>query len=162
MQCAGKQLPPRECKNLCANLAQYCQINRHKWAGPFMQPVGVEGLGYVIEKPMDFSTVKSKMEAKMICSLLRRLHMQKWLGSLSLELDDVDTHLEEFRELVLQNCRKMSTEETKRLGAALTQLSSEDLNKALLIVAQNNLNFQAAADEVFLDMDFSEFIDIMG
>ena len=47
----------------------------------------------------------------------------------------------------------MTTEEKRRLGAALTQLSPEDLNKALLIVAQNDPNFQAAADEVFLDMD---------
>ncbi|XP_031105169.1 transcription factor GTE6-like [Ipomoea triloba] len=45
------------------------QITQHKWAGPFMQPVDVEGLGLhdyyqVIEKSMDFSTIKNKMEAK--------------------------------------------------------------------------------------------------
>ncbi|KAI4297661.1 hypothetical protein L6164_037543 [Bauhinia variegata] len=45
------------------------QISQHKWAGPFLQPVDVEGLGLhdyyeVIDKPMDFSTIKSKMEAK--------------------------------------------------------------------------------------------------
>lgn len=47
----------------------------------------------------------------------------------------------------------MSTEEKRRLGTALTQLSPEDLNKALLIVAQNNPSFQATAEEVDLDMD---------
>nr|XP_027118847.1 transcription factor GTE6-like isoform X1 [Coffea arabica] len=209
------------------------QITQHKWAGPFMQPVDVEGLGLhdyfdVIEKPMDFSTVKSKMEAKdgngyknvrEICADVRLIfknamkyneervdeHVmaktllgkfeEKWLQLLpkvheeekrrkeeeaeaqfdiqlaqeaahakmakdlsielyfDVQLDDVDAHLEELRELVLQNCRKMTTEEKRRLGAALTQLSPEDLNKALLIVAQNDPNFQAAADEVFLDMD---------
>lgn len=203
------------------------QITQHKWAGPFMQPVDVEGLGLhdyfdVIEKPMDFSTVKSKMEAKdgngyknvrEICADVRLIfknamkyneerddvHVmaktllgkfeEKWLQllpkvdeeekrrkeeeaeaqldiqlaqeaahakmakDLSMELEDVDVHLEELRELVLHNCRKMTTEEKRRLGAALTQLSPEDLNKALLIVAQNDPNFQASADEVLLDMD---------
>ncbi|KAF5749310.1 transcription factor GTE1-like [Tripterygium wilfordii] len=41
----------------------------HKWAWPFMQPVDVEGLGLhdyyqVIDKPMDFSTIKNLMEAR--------------------------------------------------------------------------------------------------
>lgn len=47
----------------------------------------------------------------------------------------------------------MSSEEKRRLGTALTQLSPDDLNKALLIVAQNNPNFQATAEEVDLDID---------
>ncbi|GFY81712.1 hypothetical protein Acr_01g0015200 [Actinidia rufa] len=41
----------------------------------------------------------------------------------------------------------------KRLGTALTRLSADDLNKALLIVAQNNPNFQVTAEVVDLDMD---------
>ncbi|TKY72637.1 Transcription factor GTE1 [Spatholobus suberectus] len=45
------------------------QIIQHKWAWPFMDPVDVEGLGLhdyyeIIEKPMDFSTIKRKMDAK--------------------------------------------------------------------------------------------------
>ncbi|TYH19852.1 hypothetical protein ES288_A05G384700v1 [Gossypium darwinii] len=45
------------------------QITQHKWAWPFMQPVDVKGLGLhdyyeIIEKPMDFSTIKNQMEAK--------------------------------------------------------------------------------------------------
>ncbi|XP_057982575.1 transcription factor GTE1-like [Malania oleifera] len=45
------------------------QITQHKWAWPFMQPVDVKGLGLhdyyeVIEKPMDFGTIKNQMEAK--------------------------------------------------------------------------------------------------
>lgn len=47
----------------------------------------------------------------------------------------------------------MSSDEKRRLGTALTQLSPDDLNKALLIVAQNNPNFQATAEEVDLDID---------
>ncbi|XP_010524841.1 PREDICTED: transcription factor GTE6 [Tarenaya hassleriana] len=45
------------------------QITQHKWAWPFMHPVDVEGLGLhdyyeIIDKPMDFSTIKNQMEAK--------------------------------------------------------------------------------------------------
>lgn len=49
--------------------------------------------------------------------------------------------------------RKMSTEEKKNLGTALTRLSPEDLCKALEIVAENNPSFHATAQEVDLDMD---------
>ncbi|CAK7325505.1 unnamed protein product [Dovyalis caffra] len=50
----------------------------------------------------------------------------------------------------------MSTEEKRKLGAALTRLSPEDLTKALEIVAQNNPGFQATAEEVDLDIDAQE------
>ena len=49
--------------------------------------------------------------------------------------------------------RKTSTEEKRKLGAALTRLSAEDLSKALEIVAQSNPSFQATAEEVHLDID---------
>ncbi|KAK2985187.1 hypothetical protein RJ640_010476 [Escallonia rubra] len=203
------------------------QLTQHKWAGPFMQPVDVEGLGLhdyyeVIEKPMDFSTVKNKMEAKdcsgyknvrEVCADVRLIfknamkynderddvHVmaktllakfeEKWLQllpkvdeeekrrkeeeaeaqldiqlaqeaahakmarDLSIELDEVDMHLEKLREQVIQRCRRMSIEEKRRLGTALTRLSPEDLNKALQIVAENNPSFLATSEEVDLDMD---------
>ena len=47
----------------------------------------------------------------------------------------------------------MTTEEKRKLGSGLSQLSPEDLTKALEIIAQNNPTFQAAAEEVDLDMD---------
>ncbi|XP_073028551.1 transcription factor GTE1-like [Primulina eburnea] len=203
------------------------QITQHKWAGPFMQPVDVVGLGLhdyyqVIEKPMDFSTIKSKMEAKdgtgyknvrELCADVRLIfknaikyneerddvHVMaktlldkfetKWLQllpkvdeeenrlkdeeadlqldiqlaqeaahakmarDLSFELDEVDMHLEELRDTVLQKCRKMSTEEKKRLGTAIARLSPEDINKALEIVAQNDPNFQAIGETVEVDIN---------
>ncbi|PIN15891.1 hypothetical protein CDL12_11465 [Handroanthus impetiginosus] len=202
-------------------------ITRHKWAGPFMQPVDVVGLGLhdyyeVIEKPMDFSTIKSKMEAKdgtgyknvrEICADVRLIfknamkynkerddvHVMaktlldkfegKWLDllpevdkeekmrkkeeaemqqdmhlaqeaihakmarDLGFELDDVDAHLEKLREMVLQKCRKMTTEEKKRLGRAITQLSPEDINKALEIIAQNDPTMQSGGDTVEVSID---------
>ncbi|GAY47443.1 hypothetical protein CUMW_104600 [Citrus unshiu] len=221
------------------------QITQHKWAWPFMHPVDVEGLGLhdyyeVIEKPMDFSTIKNKMDGKdgtgyrnvreiyadvrlvfknamkynderddvhvMAKSLLEKFE-EKWLQllpkvmeeekrqeeeeakaqldmqltqeavqtnkakELRSELNEVDMQLENLRETVIQKCRlkmrtfgnqnalvsqifqKMSTEEKKNLGTALTRLSPEDLCKALEIVAENNPSFHATAQEVDLDMD---------
>ncbi|KAJ0960796.1 hypothetical protein J5N97_001297 [Dioscorea zingiberensis] len=45
------------------------QILKHQWAGPFMDPVDVEGLQLhdyykIIKKPMDFNTIKNRMEEK--------------------------------------------------------------------------------------------------
>lgn len=52
----------------------------------------------------------------------------------------------------------MSTEEKKRLVEALTLLAPDDLDKALLIVAENNPTFQATAEHVDLDMDTQVFV----
>ncbi|KAB5573318.1 hypothetical protein DKX38_000512 [Salix brachista] len=203
------------------------EITRHKWALPFMEPVDVEGLGLhdyyeVIEKPMDFCTIKNRMEAKdgtgyknvreiyadvrlvfknamkynderddvhvMARTLLEKFE-EKWLQLLpkvaeeeksrekeqtatqvatklaeqasyanmaqylSNELHGVDMQLERIRKMVVHNSRKISTEEKKKIGTALTQLSHQDLIRALEIVAEHNLSFQATAQEVNLDMD---------
>lgn len=49
--------------------------------------------------------------------------------------------------------RKMTTEEKKRLGSAITRLSPEDINKALEIIAQNDPTFQAGGETVEVDID---------
>ncbi|TXG48420.1 hypothetical protein EZV62_027714 [Acer yangbiense] len=204
-------------------------ITQHKWAWPFMQPVDVEGLGLhdyyevsvyqVIEKPMDFSTIKNNMDGfgyknvreiyadvrlvfknamkynderddvhVMAKSLLEKFE-EKWLlllpkvveeekrqeeeetkaqldmqltqealhanmaRDINSELNEVDMQLEKLRETVVQKCRKMTTDEKKKLGAALTRLSPNDLDKALKIVAEYNPSFQPTAQEVDLNMD---------
>ncbi|XP_021753140.1 transcription factor GTE1-like [Chenopodium quinoa] len=203
------------------------QITQHKWAWPFMEPVDVKGLGLndyyeIIEKPMDFSTIKKQMEAKddsgykhvrEICADVRLVfknamkyndekndfHVmartllakfeEKWLQFLpkvaeeekrreeeeadvqfsmqlaqeatyakmareiSTELFEADIHLEDLREQLVQRCRKMSTEEKRQLGTALTRLSTDDLSGALEIVALSNPGFVANAEEVDLDID---------
>ncbi|KAF3683881.1 hypothetical protein FXO38_00532 [Capsicum annuum] len=48
---------------------------------------------------------------------------------------------------------KISIEEKRNLGIALTKLSPDGLSKALEIVAQNNPLFPASAEEVELDID---------
>ncbi|KAM6576013.1 hypothetical protein CsatA_024340 [Cannabis sativa] len=205
----------------------FYQITQHKWAWPFLEPVDVEGLNLldyyeVIEKPMDFGTIKTKMEAKdgngyknvreiyadvrlvfknamkyndekddvhvMAKTLLEKFE-EKWLQLLpkvaeeekkreeeeakallemritrevkyanmakdtSTKLYEIDIQLRELKERVVQKCRRMSTEEKRKLGSALTRLSPEDISKALEIVAENNPSFQATAQEVDLDID---------
>ncbi|XP_047333453.1 transcription factor GTE1-like [Impatiens glandulifera] len=203
------------------------QVTQHKWAIPFMKPVDVVGLGLhdyyeIIEKPMDFSTIKKRMDCKdgsgykhvrdiwvdvrlifknamkyndekhdvheMAKHLLSKFE-EKWLNiypkiaeedkrleedeaemqfdmrlthevahakmarDLNNELDEVDLHLEELKGLVLEKCRKMTTEEKRRLATHLTRLPPDDLNEALMIVAEDNPCFQATATEVELDID---------
>ncbi|PIN07453.1 hypothetical protein CDL12_19983 [Handroanthus impetiginosus] len=144
------------------------QITQHKWAWPFMQPVDVEGLGLydyyqIIDRPMDFSTIKNQMEAKdgtgykhvrEICSDMRLV----FKNAMKYNDEKSDVHvmaktlLEKFEEKWLHFLPKV-TEEKRKLGVALAKLCPEDLTKALEIVAQNNLNFQATAEEVELDIN---------
>ncbi|KAB2601748.1 transcription factor GTE1-like [Pyrus ussuriensis x Pyrus communis] len=72
---------------------------------------------------------------------------------LSNELFEIDVYLRNLRQTVVQKCRKMSSDDKRKLSTALSQLSAEDLSKALEIVAQSNPNFQATAQEVDLDID---------
>ncbi|OQU75782.1 transcription factor GTE1 isoform X2 [Sorghum bicolor] len=69
------------------------------------------------------------------------------------ELNQINRKLEELRKMVVHRCRKMTTDEKRKLGAGICHLSPDDLNKALEIVAQDNPSFQTKAEEVDLDMD---------
>ncbi|XP_022939038.1 transcription factor GTE6-like [Cucurbita moschata] len=96
---------------------------------------------------------EEEAEALLNVQLAHEAARAKMARDISNEIYEVDSKLEELRELVMQNCRKISTEEKRELGAALTKLSPEDLSKALEIVAENNPSFQATAEEVDLDID---------
>ncbi|KAK7277309.1 hypothetical protein RIF29_18460 [Crotalaria pallida] len=96
---------------------------------------------------------EEEAEAQLAMQLAQEAAHAKMARDLSNELYEVDMHLEELREMVIRRCRKMSTEEKRKLGAALTELSPEDLSKALAIVAENNPSFQTNVEEVDLDMD---------
>jgi hypothetical protein len=96
---------------------------------------------------------EEESESQSDIQLAQEATHAKMARELRSELDEVDVHLEKVREMVLQKCRKMSTEEKKRLVEALTRLSPDDLEKALQIVAQNNPSFQVTAELVDLDMD---------
>ncbi|XP_021897875.1 transcription factor GTE6 isoform X2 [Carica papaya] len=96
---------------------------------------------------------EEETQAKLDMQLAQEAAHAKMARDISNELFEVDMRLEELREMVVQKCRKVSTEEKRNLGADLTQLSPEDLTRALEIVAQSNPGFQARAEEVDLDID---------
>ncbi|KAE9617498.1 putative chromatin remodeler Bromodomain family [Lupinus albus] len=96
---------------------------------------------------------EEEAEAQLAMQLAQEAAHAKMARDLSNELYEVDMHLEELREMVVRRCRKLSTEEKRKLGVALTRLSPEDLGKALAIVAENNPSFQSNVEEVDLDMD---------
>lgn len=56
-------------------------------------------------------------------------------------------------KLIEKFCRRMSTEEKKKLSSALTSLSPENLDRALLIVSHDYPSFHATSQEVDLDID---------
>ncbi|XP_052199900.1 transcription factor GTE6-like [Diospyros lotus] len=96
---------------------------------------------------------EEEVEARLNMQLAQEAAHARMARDLSTELYEVDMHLEELREMLVQKCRKMSTKEKRKLGVDLTRLSPENLSKALEIVAQNNPNFHATAEEVDLDID---------
>ncbi|XP_057981371.1 transcription factor GTE1 [Malania oleifera] len=118
------------------------QITQHKWAGPFMQPVDVEGLGLhdyyeVIDKPMDLGTIKNQMEAKDATGYKNVRDMQadvrlvfknaiKYNDERSLVYVMAKTLLENFDEKCLQLLPKVIEEETRQeVKEEPTQLEME-------------------------------------
>ncbi|KAM4087991.1 hypothetical protein ACB094_07G037400 [Castanea mollissima] len=93
------------------------------------------------------------VEAKLNMQRAQDAAYAKMARDLSSELYEFDMHLKNLREMVVQKCRKISSEEKRSLGTALTHLTPEDLSKALEIVAETNPSFQATAQEVDLDID---------
>ncbi|KAL6328319.1 hypothetical protein AAG906_034462 [Vitis piasezkii] len=96
---------------------------------------------------------EEEAEAQLDMHLAQEAAHAKMARDISNELFEIDMHLDDIREIIVQKCRKTSTEEKRKLGAALSRLSAEDLSKALEIVAQCNPSFQATAEEVHLDID---------
>ncbi|KAJ9545427.1 hypothetical protein OSB04_025134 [Centaurea solstitialis] len=96
---------------------------------------------------------EEEAEAQLSIQRAQEAAHAKMARDLSNELYEADMHLEQLRETVVQKCRKMSIEDKRNLGIALTQLSPEDLSKALDIVAQHNPSFHSTAIEVDLDID---------
>ncbi|XP_058778983.1 transcription factor GTE6-like [Vicia villosa] len=96
---------------------------------------------------------EEEAEAQLAMQIAQEAAHAKMARDLSNELDEIDAHLEELREMVVKRCRKMSSAEKRNLGIDLARLSAEDLSRALDIVAQANPSFQANADEVELDIN---------
>ncbi|XP_042014869.1 transcription factor GTE6-like isoform X2 [Salvia splendens] len=96
---------------------------------------------------------QEEAEAKANTQLALEASHAKLAREISTELYDIDMHIDELREMVVKQCRNITIMEKRKLGVALANLSPEDLNKALEIVAQGNLDFQANDEEVELDIN---------
>lgn len=96
---------------------------------------------------------EEETELRLGMQLAQEAANAKTARHLSNDLSELEGHLDELREQVLQKCRQMSVEDKRKLGDSLFRLSPDDLNKALEIIAQNNPTFQARAEEVDIDMD---------
>ncbi|GER52252.1 bromodomain-containing protein [Striga asiatica] len=96
---------------------------------------------------------EEESEMQLDMQLAQEVAQAKLVRHLGFELDKVDAHLKELKEIALQKCRKMTTEEKKRLGTAITRLAPDDINKALEIIAQNEPTFQTAGEVVEVDID---------
>ncbi|KAJ8557172.1 hypothetical protein K7X08_002797 [Anisodus acutangulus] len=106
------------------------QITQHKWAWPFMQPVDVEGLGLhdyyeIIDRPMDFSTIKNQMEARNGAGYKHVREIWADVGlvfknAMKYNDEKSDVHLmaktlqEKFEEKWLQLLPKVNEEEKRR------------------------------------------------
>ncbi|KAI7756090.1 hypothetical protein M8C21_030967 [Ambrosia artemisiifolia] len=96
---------------------------------------------------------EEEAEAQLSMQRTQEAAHAKMARDLSNELYETDMQLEELRETVVQKCRKMSNEDKRNIGIALTQLCPEDLSKALDIVARHNPSFQSTAAEIDLDIN---------
>ncbi|KAI9074015.1 hypothetical protein K1719_044015 [Acacia pycnantha] len=96
---------------------------------------------------------EEEAEANLDMQHAREATYANMARELSSELVEVDKDLKDLKEMVIQKCRKLTSEEKRILGTALSKLSPENISKALQIVAENNPNFQATAREVDLDID---------
>ncbi|KAL5063462.1 hypothetical protein RYX36_025199 [Vicia faba] len=90
---------------------------------------------------------------QIICLMYLGVYKMVYAINLFFQLDEVDLRLTKLKEMVIQNCRKLSTGERKNLVSALAKLSPENLQRALGIVAENNPSFECTQVEVVLDLD---------
>ncbi|KAL5541471.1 hypothetical protein UlMin_009181 [Ulmus minor] len=99
------------------------------------------------------SRADEEAEAQIEMQLAQEFAYAKMARDISNELHEVDAYLRRCREVVVQRCRRMSSEEKKVLGDAIVRLAHEDITRALEIVAENNPSIQTSSQEVDLNFD---------
>ncbi|KAA8539344.1 hypothetical protein F0562_026036 [Nyssa sinensis] len=105
---------------LCLLLIELGQITQHKWAWPFMHPVDVEGLGfhdYYEEKRRE----EEEAEAQLNLQLAQEAAHSKVARDLSNELYELNMHLEELREMLVQKCSSVLLDQSI-MGLALVDI----------------------------------------
>ncbi|CAJ1975976.1 unnamed protein product [Sphenostylis stenocarpa] len=81
------------------------------------------------------------------------LSMVTVLAYMLFQLCDVEMHLKNLKEMVIEKCRKISVRERLELVKSFNRLNLDNLNKALQIICENDPTFQPDAPEVNLDLD---------
>lgn len=97
--------------------------------------------------------IEEEAQAQLDIQLAQETTYANKAKDISTELYEVDMQLKSLKEMVVQKCRKLSTQEKKMLGVTLGKLTLENLYRALDVVAETNPIFQPTADEVDLDLD---------
>nr|KYP50134.1 Transcription factor GTE6 [Cajanus cajan] len=97
--------------------------------------------------------VKEEARVQLEMKLAREASYANTAKDISLALCNIDATLENFKEMVIQKCRKISTHEKVTLMRSLPRLSLENLSKAMQIISENDPTFQPYAQEVNLDLD---------
>ncbi|XP_022638601.1 transcription factor GTE1 isoform X3 [Vigna radiata var. radiata] len=97
--------------------------------------------------------LEEEAQAQLDIQLAQETTYANKAKDISTELYEVDMQLKSLKEMVIQKCRKLSTQEKKMLGVTLGKLSLENLYRALDVVAETNPIFQPTGDEVDLDLD---------
>ncbi|KFK34481.1 hypothetical protein AALP_AA5G151000 [Arabis alpina] len=96
---------------------------------------------------------EEEKQAAMEALIAKEASHTKTTRELSNEICNADEELEKLRHVVVERCRKITTEEKRNIGLAFLKLSPDDLQKVLSIVAQADSNFQTRAEEVNIEMD---------
>lgn len=96
---------------------------------------------------------QEEAEAQFDMQLAKEAANARMAKEISSELYEVDMLLEELRAVVISKCRRISTDEKRKIAAALDKLPVEDVDRALEIVAQYDPSFQSKGDLVDLDLD---------
>ncbi|KAK3427288.1 hypothetical protein EUGRSUZ_F03534 [Eucalyptus grandis] len=96
---------------------------------------------------------QEEAEAQLDIQLAKDAANARMARKISNELYNADMHLEKLRAIVISKCRKISTDEKRKIAVALDKLPMEDVDKALEIVAEYDPSFQSKGDLVDLDLD---------
>ncbi|XP_022635917.1 transcription factor GTE1 isoform X3 [Vigna radiata var. radiata] len=128
------------------------QIAEHKWAWPFLDPVDVEGLG-LDDYHEENEQLKEEAHMQMEKQLAQEATYANMAKDISISLCEVEVHLKNLKEMVIEKCRKISIRERLELVKSFSRLNFENLNKALQIISENDPTFKPNDQEVNLDLD---------
>lgn len=96
---------------------------------------------------------EEEAEAQSNMQLAKQAAHAKTARDLSNELNEIDSQLEELREMLVKKCRKISIVEKRNIGIALSKLRPEDLTTALEMVVKTNSKFVLRDEDMELDID---------